>query len=174
MSTRPHAPHPGAALEPTGNPMKDGVGASSYATDRADRPDLTVDGRPRIQPMSILTGWSVERRDPDPRGMPVFGCDGAKAGTVTDLWVDQGEPAIRYLAVELEGGDATVLLPMGFARVRRRPARVLVKAIRAEHFADVPVTKADDRITLLEEDRIVGYFAGGYRYAEPARNEAFF
>lgn len=174
MSTRPHAPHPGAALEPTGNPMKDGVGAASWATDRADRPDLTHDGRNRIVPMAGLEGWSVERRDPDPRGMPVFGCNGKRAGTVSDLWVDRAEPTVRYLAVDLDEGRGTVLLPMGFARVRRRPAGVLVKAIRSEHFADVPRTKATDRITLLEEDMIGAYYAGGYRYAEPARNEPFF
>ena len=65
---RPHANHPGGAFEPTGDPMKDGVGAASWNKDRADRCDLTLEGEPKIQPMSILDdSWEVHPRDPDPR-----------------------------------------------------------------------------------------------------------
>lgn len=179
IPARPTHPYPGAPLEPTGDPMKDGVGAASWATDRADRVDLTHDGRPRIQPMSRLEGWSIEAHSPDPRGLQVVAADGKSPGTVTDLWVDLGEPQIRYLEVALADGEGTVLLPMGYARIRghtsrglrRGPGDVRVKAILSHHFADVPRPKADDRITLLEEDRVVAWYAGGYRYAEPSRNE---
>ncbi len=174
-TARPTGDYPGAPLQPTGNPMKDGLGPAAWATDRADRPDLTAHGDPRIQPISILEGWSVETRDPDPRGMTVVGADGVPAGRVTDLWVDRAEPTLRYLQVELEGdADAPVLLPMGYCRIRRREGEVRVKAIKAEHFRDVPRTKASDQITLLEEDKIVAYFAGGYLYADPSRAEPIF
>jgi photosynthetic reaction center H subunit len=174
LNARPAHSHPGAPLEPTGDPMKDGLGAAAWATDRADRPDLTHDGRLRIQPMSAQHGWSIEPRDPDPRGMRVIGADGKVAGTVTDLWVDLAEPQIRFLAVELAGGLGTVLLPFGFAKVKRREREVRVQAILAHHFADVPRPSTDGQVTLLEEDRIYGYFAGGYRYAEPSRLEPLF
>lgn len=67
MNAKPTAPHPGAPLTPTGDPMKAGVGPGSWA-DRDDRPDLTLAGDPKIQPMSVLSGYTIEGRDPDPRG----------------------------------------------------------------------------------------------------------
>lgn len=169
MTLKPAREHPGASLDPTGDPMKDGVGAAAWA-DREDRYDLTVDGRPRIQPLSELPQYHLEHRDPDPRGMTVEAGDGEEVGTVTDVWVDLAEPQARYLTVELNGGG-TVLLPMGFVRVRRS-GTVKVRAIFGHHFPDVPKLRVPNRITLLEEDKIVAYYAGGYRYAEPSRNDS--
>jgi photosynthetic reaction center H subunit len=172
-TTRPFKPHPGAPEVPTGDPMQDGVGAAAWA-DRADRPDLTVEGEPRMQPMSVLDGWEIHPRDPDPRGMRVIGADGQVAGKVTDIWVDRAEPQIRYLSVTLEAGGTPVLLPMGYARVHRATGSVHVKAIMANQFARVPRPAANDRVTLLEEDKIFAYYAGGYRYADPSRSEPLF
>jgi photosynthetic reaction center H subunit len=173
IPARPTQSHPGAPLQPTGDPMKDGLGAAAWAQDRADRVDLTVDGRPRFQPMRTLSGWTVEGRHPDPRGWKVVGDDGVVAGLVADLWVDLSEPQVRYLEVELAEGAGQVLLPIGYARIRARYRDVAVKALHARHFAEVPRTREGDRVTLLEEDRIVAYYAGGYRYAEPSRNEPY-
>jgi photosynthetic reaction center H subunit len=172
---KPHGKHPGAALTPTGNPMKDGMGPAAWNPDRADRPDYTHDGRPRMQPMSKLVGWSIEARDPDPHGMTVIGADGVAAGTVVDVWVDLAEPQLRYLQVQLpDEAQSDVLLPMGYCRIRRRDRTVRVKAIKSHHFADVPRTRVPDKITLLEEDKIVAYYAGGYMYADPSRSEPLF
>jgi photosynthetic reaction center H subunit len=49
--------------------------------------------------------------------------------------------------------------------------RLLVKAITAAQFADVPTIKRDDQITLLEEDKICGYYAGGHLYAFDERSQ---
>ena len=49
--------------------------------------------------------------------------------------------------------------------------RLLVKAITAAQFANVPATKRDDQITLLEEDKISAYYAGGHLYAMAGRAE---
>jgi photosynthetic reaction center H subunit len=168
MSTREFAPHPGTPFEPTGDPMKDGLGAAAWAKDRADRPDMTYDGRPRIQPMSALKGFHVDSFSRDPRGMTVIAGDDVEVGTVTDLWVDLAEPQLRYLTVTLNSGR-TALLPIGYARVKKDAIRV--QSIFGSHFQEVPQTKAPDRITLLEEDKIVAWYAGGYRYADPSRNE---
>jgi photosynthetic reaction center H subunit len=119
-------------------------------------------------PLRIATDHYLERRDPDPRGMPVIGADGASAGTVRDAWVDRSEALVRYLEVEVAGGRR-VLLPINFARIRN--GRVSVKAILAHHFADVPATKHPDEVTLREEDRICAYYGGGTLYAEPSRAE---
>jgi photosynthetic reaction center H subunit len=165
---KPIAPWPGAPLEPTGNPMVDGVGPASYAM-RANDPDLTVDGEDKIVPLRIAKDFEISSRDPDPRGMPVFGADGVKAGEVTDVWVDRSEVLIRYLEVQVRGGK--VLLPWTFSKVDRIRRRVTVKSILARQFADVPSTSSMNRITLREEDRICAYYGGGTLYAMPSRSE---
>ena len=48
-----------------------------------------------------------------------------------------------------------------------------VKAITGAQFADVPGTKRDDQITMLEEEKIMAYYAGGHLYATPERAEPF-
>ena len=88
--------------------MVDGVGAAAWAI-RPDKPDLTVDGRPRIVPLRVDSDHSVNSGDPDPRGQPVYGCDGKQAATVVDLWVDRAEPHFRY--AELDAGGRRFYCP---------------------------------------------------------------
>lgn len=168
----PVAAWPGAPLEPTGNPMLDGVGPASYAM-RADVPDLTVDGFPAIVPLRAAAKSFVDPEDSDPRGMAVYGADGIQAGTVSDLWVDRTEPQIRYFEVELSGTDGTkhVLLPSIMAGIDGARREVTVNAILARQFADVPGLASPTQVTKLEEDKITAYFAGGLLYATPARAE---
>lgn len=163
----------GAPKEPTGNPMVDGVGPASYA-ERADTPDLTFEGKAKIVPMRVATDYAVAEQDPDPIGMNVVGCDKEVAGTVADVWVDQSEHVARYFEVQLPGEDGRkVLLPVTFTIIRGRPGQreVYVHAITADQFADVPRTKSPEQITLLEEDKICGYYGGGQLYATPQRVE---
>jgi photosynthetic reaction center H subunit len=168
LAAEPVAPWPGAPLQPTGNPLVDGVGPAAYAI-RPEVPDLTHDGRARIVPMRIATDFSVEERDPDPRGKPVYGADGKVGATVVDIWVDRAEPQIRYLEVEVEG--RRVLLPINFTRMSRSGDRVLVVAVNSYHFADVPGLANPDQITLQEEDKVCAYYGGGHLYATPSRAE---
>jgi photosynthetic reaction center H subunit len=168
----PVAAWPGAPLEPIGNPMLDGVGPAAYAQ-RANVPDLTIDGFPAIVPMRVATDASVDSEDSDPRGMAVFGDDGERAGTVTDLWIDRTEPQIRYLEVEVSATGAVkrVLLPVIMARINGARREVTVRAILARQFADVPGLATPNQVTKLEEDKITAYYAGGTLYATPARAE---
>jgi photosynthetic reaction center H subunit len=168
----PLAPWPGAPLQPTGDPMRDGVGAAAYA-ERADVPDLTAEGEPKIVPLRVATDFFVVRRDPDPRGMEVLAADHRVAGVVQDIWVDRSEPQIRYLEVEVPtpAGPRRVLLPIYYTRITGWRRRVRVKALLAHHFVDVPGLRNPDQVTLLEEDRITAYYAGGHRYATPQRLE---
>jgi photosynthetic reaction center H subunit len=181
VAVAPIARWPGAPVEPTGNPMLDGVGPGSWA-DREDLPELNIDKIPCIVPLRVAEGTYLESRDPDPRGMKVVGADREIGGVVTDVWVDRAEALIRYLEVEVVtavGGDATggpaaakrVLLPMPFAKIDGRRGRVRVSAILGGQFADVPVTASPVQVTKLEEDRIVGYYGAGTLYATPARQE---
>jgi photosynthetic reaction center H subunit len=172
IHAKPVGPWPGAPLEPTGNPMLDGVGPAAY-TERSNSPDLTLEGLPMIVPMRVATDFSVAKRDPDPRGMEVLGADGHVAGTVSDLWVDRSEPQIRYLEVAVKTDSSTrhVLLPIQLARIDGSRRRVRVKSILAAQFASVPVLQQRDQVTLTEEDRICAFYAGGNLYAEPSRQE---
>jgi len=164
------APWPGAPFAPTGDPMRDGVGPASYA-ERADVADITDDGRPRIVPFRTNLHYSVAEGDPDPRGMPVYGCDGEQGGVVTDLWIDQAEAIIRYLEVKVGEAGPTVLLPMPFAVINGKAGRVQVHAVRGDQFRHAPTTKSPDTVTRLEEDKISGYYGGGKLYATPDRPE---
>lgn len=157
---------PGAPLEPTGNPMVDGVGPAAYAA-RADVPELTIDGHPSIVPTRVASDHVSARPGDSPVGVEVLGADGVVAGTVRDVWVDRTEPQIRYLEVEI-AGPRNVLVPMTLARINGR-RQVTVKSILAAQFADVPGLKNPDQVTKREEDRISAYFASGNLYATPSR-----
>jgi photosynthetic reaction center H subunit len=197
LNAEPVGPWIGAPLEPTGDPMLLGVGPGAYAL-RADKPDLTVEGLPKIVPLRIASGeklvthakqgtevsdppassghykhYTLSPRDPDPRGMEVVGADGLVAGVVKDVWIDVAEVLIRYLEVSVPGAPNTVLLPMPFAKIAKYRQRVYVSAILASQFAGVPAVKTADQVTFLEEDRICAYYGAGTLYATPLRREAW-
>lgn len=156
-------------LDPTGDPLVDGLGPAAW-TERADVPDHDLHGNPRLAPLRVATGFSVVDGDPDPRGMKVMAADRKIVGKISDCWVDQAESLIRYLEIDLNDGG-TRLVPMTLARIVRDKKRVEIKSIIASQFGNVPVTKNPDQITLLEEDKISAYYAGGHFYATPDRRE---
>lgn len=154
----------GSPLEPTGDPMHSGVGPASWAA-RADVVEQTREGHDTIVPMRVATDFSVSA-GPDPRGWDVVAGDGAVAGTVKDVWVDRADVMVRYLEVELATGG-TRLVPLPVLRLGKN--RVEVSAILSTQFAGVPELKNADQVTVLEEERISAYFAGGRLYAEAKR-----
>jgi photosynthetic reaction center H subunit len=158
----------GAPYEPTGNPLVDGIGPAAWAN-RAKRPDLDMDGHPRIVPLSGAAGFSIAREDSDLSGWPVIGADGAVAGHVSTLWIDKADRLVRYIQLADEG--APLLAPMFMASVDRRRRRVVIDALNAAQFAGVPRLEATDQITLYEEERVQAYFGGGYLYANASRQE---
>jgi photosynthetic reaction center H subunit len=158
---------PGSPIEPTGDPMLDGVGPGAWAN-RADVPDMTLEGEPKIIPLRAAQGFAVAKQDADPRGLPVIAGDGKPAGTVRELWLDTSEMMFRYLEVET-GSGKRVMLPVPFARIRR--SSVEVNSIYAHHFASVPGLRNPDQITMLEEEKISAYYGGGTFYADPKRSE---
>ncbi len=165
---------PGAPFVPTGDPMVDGVGPASWA-ERADAPDLTAEGEPKIVPLRSAKEFAPAEGEIDLRGLVVIAGDSAEVGTVSDLWIDKSEHLIRYLEVALADSDRKVLVPMTMADVRRPVGKaagsVSVTSIYGEHFAGVPKTARATQVTLLEEDKIMAYYAGGTLYADPKRQE---
>ena len=156
----------GYPFEPTGDPMVDGVGPASWAK-RRDLPELDGHGHPKIVPMGQMDDYRVSAGR-DPRGLTVITGDGAAAGTVTDMWVDAPEQLVRYLEVEVADGTAR-LVPIQMAKIKSD--RVVVNSIFAEHFTKVPVTKSPNQVTLLEEDKISGFYGGGTLYASQERTD---
>lgn len=157
----------GMPYEPTGNPMLDGVGPAAYAM-REDAPELDIHGRPSIVPMRNAGGFGI-LAGKDPRGLPVIGGDGETAGTISDLWVDEAECIVRYLEVDLGGGD-TRLIPMPLARITWKGVKV--HTIFAGHFKDVPKIKTAGQVSKLEEEMITAYYAGGQLYASRSRTDS--
>jgi photosynthetic reaction center H subunit len=155
----------GYPLEPTGDPMVDGVGPASWAA-RRDVPELDGKGHPKIVPLSAAASFHVSAGR-DPRGLPVQAGDYAIVGRVSDMWLDEPEQLVRYLEVELEGGAGKRLIPMPLARIHGD--RVVVRSIFGQHFPGVPTTKSRNQVTLLEEEKICAYYAGGTLYASPER-----
>jgi photosynthetic reaction center H subunit len=100
VNATPVAPWLGAPMEPNGDPMLAGVGPGA-CPEREDEVDLTHEGEAKIVPLRVASDFSIADEDPDPRGMTVVGADGEVGGTVKDVWVDRGEPQIRYLEVAL-------------------------------------------------------------------------
>ncbi len=162
--------HLGAPLVPTGDPLADAVGPAAYAQ-RAEEPERTWEGEPLIAPARLVPGTRVAEEDVDPRGMPVIAADRKVAGEVVELWVDRSEPQIRYLELETAEGGRRVLMPINFARIDPRRRQVRTRALTAAQIARVPGIASDSQITKREEDRICAYWAGGYLYATPARQE---
>ena len=156
----------GAPLEPVGDPLLAGVGPGAWAA-RADIPDMH-EGHAKIVPLRVAADHGVSPRDTDPRGLPVHGADGEIAGTVTDLWIDRCEMMFRYIEVQVPAGHR-VLLPIAFARIRKD--EVAVQALLGAQFGNVPRTRSDAQITLLEEEKISAYYGAGTLYATPARQE---
>jgi photosynthetic reaction center H subunit len=158
----------GSPMVPTGDPMLDGVGPASWAP-RRDVPELDAHGHAKIRPMSELGEFHVSAGR-DPRGKAVVGGDGEVIGRITDMWIDVPEQLVRYLTVDLnpEGTGKQRLIPMTMARIRAD--RVVVRSLYAHNWDGVPKTKAANKVTLLEEDKITAYYAGGTLYATPARS----
>jgi len=170
LAAEPNGAYLGAPLEPTGNPMLDGVGPGAWAQ-RADIVDTTIDGEARIVPLRAAPGYGVSRKDPSPIGLSVIGADGVVGGQVVDVWVDRAEALFRYLEVEVAAAEGArrVLLPINFSRIGARSVRV--RSILGSQFQYVPGTRDAERVTLLEEERIVAFYGGGTLYATPRRQE---
>ena len=169
LALRRTSPANGYPMEPTGDPMADGVGPASWAN-RSDHPELDGKGHPKIQPMAGIPSFHVSAGR-DPRGLPVQAGDDEIVGKITDMWVDEPEQLVRYLEIELDAafGTGKRLVPIQLVKIKSD--RVKIRSIYGRHFDGVPKHKSDSQVTLLEEDKICAYYAGGKLYADESRLE---
>jgi photosynthetic reaction center H subunit len=155
---------------PIGDPMADGVGPASWSP-RRDVPELDGHGHNKIVPMARAEGFAVSAGR-DPRGMRVMAGDYQWVGKVSDLWIDAPEQLVRYVEVELDAGGKR-LVPMPMLKVESD--RVRVNALTSDMFPGIPTTRSSTEITLLEEDKVSAYVAGGTLYAKrPSKLKALF
>ncbi len=165
----------GSPIEPTGNPLTAGVGPGAYAM-RADVPDMTSHGTTRIAPLRVATDYFTDPKDAQLVGMGLVGIDNKSGGTITDIWIDRAEFLIRYLEVATINNDGTatgktVLVPMTMCAVQKASKTVLLDAVLGGQVSGAPQVANATQVTLLEEEKIVGYFGAGYLYATAARAE---
>ena len=162
-------PGNGYPLEPTGDPMIDGIGPGAWCN-REDAPELDGHGHPKLVPMSAAEAFSVAAGF-DPRGLPVMAGDEEIVGKICDMWIDEPEQLVRYLEIELDTkwGSGTRLAPLTMARIL--PTRVQVRSIYGKHFDNVPKHASPRQVTKLEEDMISAYYGGGTMYADIKRQE---
>jgi photosynthetic reaction center H subunit len=151
-----------------GDPMTAGVGPASWAP-RRDVPELDGHGHNKIVPMSKADGFLVSAGR-DPRGLPVQAGDLEVVGRVSDMWVDAPEQLVRYLEIDLNSG-AKRLVPMPMAKINAD--RVRINALTSDLFDAIPATRSSSEVTMLEEDKISGYVAGGWLYAADRRKRGF-
>lgn len=149
---------------PLGDPMVDGVGPASWAP-RRDIPELDGHGHNKIVPMAQAPAFGVSAGR-DPRGMPVQANDNEIVGTVSDMWVDAPEQLARYIEITLNSGEKK-LAPIPMIKIWKD--RVRINSLSSDLFAGVPATKTMSEVTLLEEDKISAYYAGGTMYAAAKR-----
>ncbi|MEO0361528.1 MAG: photosynthetic reaction center subunit H, partial [Pseudomonadota bacterium] len=159
----------GSPFEPTGDPLVDGVGPAAWAP-RRDAPELDGHGHPKIVPMSGSSEFEVTA-GADPRGLPVVAGDMEEVGEVTDMWIDAPEQLVRYLEFTLDAdhGGGKRLVPIQLAKIGM--TGVKIDSIYAKHFANVPTTASAGEVTMLEEEKICAYYAGGKLYAAADRLE---
>jgi photosynthetic reaction center H subunit len=153
---------------PTGDAMKDGVGPAAWAP-RRDVPELDGHGHNKIMPMAQAAGFAVSAGR-DPRGLPVQAGDLEVVGRISDMWVDAPEQLVRYLEITLNSGQVK-LVPMPMVKIMAD--RVRINSLSSDLFGGVPETKSKTSVTLLEEEKISAYYAGGTLYAADKRKRGF-
>lgn len=153
---------------PTGDPMTDGVGPAAWAP-RRDIPELDGHGHNKIVPMAAAPAFGVAAGR-DPRGLPVQAGDLEVVGRISDMWVDAPEQLVRYLEIDLNSGKKR-LVPMPMAKIWSD--RVRINSITSDLFDTVPATKSATEVTMLEEEKISAYYAGGTLYAAAKRKRGF-
>ena len=165
-------PWPGSPIQPKGDPLKANVGPGAYNL-RPDKPYNALGGQDLVQPLRAAKHFALSPEGGNPIGLPVVGADTNVGGKIKDIWVDISESVVRYYEVELADGTGSIILPVYFGDVQWSKRRVVVKALFAEQFTKAPRLANPDRITMLEEDKVSAFVAGGTLYRDPERVEPF-
>ena len=155
----------GYPLDPGPDPLMEGVGAASWTRIREEKPDLDVEGSPKLIPLNDNPEYYIPAGDPDPRGWDLYSADNRKVGKVHDLWFNRAEFFLRYYEVTVDGEEGRRLIPAFFAEALPQDEIVRVTSLVEKDVRRVPLRADGDCITMREEDRLNGFFAGGLVYS---------
>jgi hypothetical protein len=104
----------------------------------------------RLERLSRLPKYEVERHQPDPRGWTVVNGEGRHVGSVKDLLVDTERMTATYVDVELDtkvldlgDDDPHVLVPI--ERARQDGKRLVVNDISREWASELRTARDRDR-----------------------------
>ena len=125
-----------------------------------------------IDRSEMLVRYIEVRLDPSIAG--TGGQPAARETVAAAAATEEGDAAVAAITTEATtaaSASDTVLMPMNVATVAPMYGQVSTTDILAAQFAGVPRTKDSERVTLLEEDKIMAYFAGGSLYAKASREE---
>jgi sporulation protein YlmC with PRC-barrel domain len=98
----------------------------------------------RVVPLRETREFRLAKGDPDLRGWNVFGADGERIGTVSDLLVDPAVMKVRYLDVDLSDDlfrlkeDRHVIVPTESVDLRERGKDVWIRTLGADDVAQLP------------------------------------
>lgn len=98
----------------------------------------------RVVPLSEAKDFRLEKGAPDLRGWNVFGSDGERIGTVSQLLVDPSALKVRYVDVDVHQDlylltdDRHVLVPLEFVELRERGKDIWVEDLTAAQVAALP------------------------------------
>jgi sporulation protein YlmC with PRC-barrel domain len=98
----------------------------------------------RLIPLKDARDFKLAKGDPDPRGWNVFGEDGERVGTVSELLVDPAAMKIRYLEVDLLDDlyrlkeDRHIVIPTESVDLRERGKDVWIRQLASTDVARLP------------------------------------
>lgn len=153
------------------DPLGQALGTAAHP-DRHDLADLNVLGEPKIVPLSEWDEYHVADGDVDPRGWPIVSNDGVEVGFIKDLWFNRAEFFLRYFEFEIPGEERTRMAPLFFCKVKTKAKVVEAFTLNADDLRRTPITGTVEYITMLEEDRVNAFFAGGRLYSKPKPRSA--
>ncbi|CAN5156249.1 hypothetical protein BH23GEM4_BH23GEM4_12600 [soil metagenome] len=105
---------------------------------------LSAPGEPRALPLSDARDVKLPKGAPDLRKWSVFGADGERVGTVSEMLVDAAAMRVRYLDVDLAddlfllSDDRHVLIPLEHVELKERGEDVWVQGLSAAEVAKLP------------------------------------
>ena len=104
----------------------------------------------RLERLSRLPNYEVDRHQPDPRGWTVVSRDGRRVGEVKDVLVDTERMAGTYIDIELDtklfdfrDDDPHILVPV--ARAHQDGRRLVVEDINAEWVSELRAARERHR-----------------------------
>ena len=135
-------------------------------------------GAQLLQPLSELTQYRIASDEPDIRGWRIATEGAGSGGIVRDVVVDTAALKVRYVVVELERDDRSVLLPIGFLQLAADTETLHAPALRADDldvlpaYEGGPVDRYDEDVV---QQMLRDMLKGPRRYALPDfRPEMFY